>query len=108
MEDANTEVVALANELARAVEIIMTPNVEHTSRMEAYVACERFKEVSPLCAQVGLYLTSKPYPLTVKHFGLQLMEHTVKFKWNHILQNEKIFIKVIIYINCVIDCYFIS
>lgn len=94
MEEMNNEVIALANELARAVEIIMAPNVSQPERMEAYVACERFKEVSPLCAQVGLYLASQPYSLTVKHFGLQLMEHTVKLKWNHISQNEKVFIKV--------------
>lgn len=40
MED-NNEVAALGNELARAVEIIMTPNVDQQARMEAYVACER-------------------------------------------------------------------
>lgn len=50
--------------------------------------------MSPLCAQAGLYLASGPFNSTVRHFGLQLMEHTVKFKWNDISQQEKIFIKV--------------
>lgn len=54
----------------------------------------RFKEGSQLCAQAGLYLVTGPqFPNIVKHFGLQLMEHTVKFNWNNISQQEKIFIK---------------
>lgn len=53
----------------------------------------RFKEISPLCAQAGLYLASGPFNSAVRHFGLQLMEHTVKFKWNEIGQPEKLFIK---------------
>lgn len=56
----------------------------------------RFKELSPLCAQAGLYLASGPFNPIVRHFGLQLMEHTVKFKWNQIEQQEKLFIKVIL------------
>lgn len=53
----------------------------------------RFKDMSPYCAQAGLYLASGPFDSNVRHFGLQLMEHTVKFKWNCISQEEKIFIK---------------
>lgn len=54
----------------------------------------RFKDMSPFCAQAGLYLASGPFSAHIRHFGLQLMEHTVKFKWNCISQQEKIFIKV--------------
>lgn len=86
-------VVALADELAKAVELIMHPSTTQQARMEAYMACERFKEESPLCAQVGLFLASGQYTQNVKHFGLQLMEYTIKFKWNCISQEEKIFIK---------------
>lgn len=50
--------------------------------------------MSPFCAQAGLYLASGPFSANIRHFGLQLMEHTVKFKWNCISQQEKIFIKV--------------
>lgn len=53
----------------------------------------RFKEISPLCAQAGLYLVSNQFSAVVKHFGLQLMEHQVKFNWSKISQEEKIFIK---------------
>ena len=88
-------VTALAEELAQAVELIMHPSSAQQSRMEAYMACERFKEASPLCAQVGLYLASATqFSQNVRHFGLQLMEYTIKFKWNCIGQEEKVFIKV--------------
>lgn len=38
-------------------------------------------------------VTAPNYSAMVKHFGLQLMEHQVKFNWNKITQEEKIFIK---------------
>ncbi|KAG5676757.1 hypothetical protein PVAND_006566 [Polypedilum vanderplanki] len=84
---------ALANELATAVEITLNPQASQQARMEAYIACEKFKEISPLCAQAGLFLVTNQFSAIVKHFGLQLMEHQVKFNWNKISQDEKIFIK---------------
>ncbi|XP_035784555.1 exportin-5-like [Anopheles albimanus] len=92
MEQPN-EVAGLANELARAVKITLDPEATQQARMDAYVACERFKDVSPLCAQAGLWLVTGNFPAIVRHFGLQLMEHTIKFNWNSISQQEKIFIK---------------
>uniref|UniRef100_A0A1B0D7F5 Uncharacterized protein n=1 Tax=Phlebotomus papatasi TaxID=29031 RepID=A0A1B0D7F5_PHLPP len=91
--EVNGDVARLAGELARAVEVTMNTHATQNDRMEAYMACERFKETSPLCAQAGLFLASGQFPLTVRHFGLQLMEHTVKFKWYSISQQEKIFVK---------------
>ncbi|CAB3235802.1 unnamed protein product [Arctia plantaginis] len=70
------------------------PTVPHEERSQAYNACESFKENSPWCAQAGLLLASGgQYSPGVKHFGLQLMEHTVKYRWTQITQAEKIFIK---------------
>ncbi|XP_023291484.2 exportin-5 [Lucilia cuprina] len=89
----HNNISALADELSKAVELIMHPQTTQQARMEAYMACERFKEESPLCAQVGLFLASGQYTQNVKHFGLQLMEYTIKFKWNCISQEEKLFIK---------------
>ncbi|CAD7087155.1 unnamed protein product [Hermetia illucens] len=92
--EPNPTVPALASELARAVELIMNPTTSPEARKEAYEACESFKDASPLCAQAGLFLASgHQFSTSVKHFGLQLMEHTVKFKWNTISHQEKIFIK---------------
>ncbi|XP_045764102.1 exportin-5 isoform X1 [Maniola jurtina] len=88
------EVALIADELSNAVELTLNPTVAHEARKQAYTACESFKDNSPWCAQAGLLLASGPqYSPVVKHFGLQLMEHTVKYRWTHISQAEKIFIK---------------
>ncbi|KAI8034726.1 exportin-5 [Drosophila gunungcola] len=85
---------ALAAELATAVDLIMHPLTQQQARLEAYMACERFKEESPLCAQVGLFLASSPQSnQQVRHFGLQLIEYTIKFRWNCITHEEKVYIK---------------
>lgn len=92
---AGADVTALAADLARAVELTMSPNASQADRLKAYQACESFKETSPLCAEAGLFLaaSSQNSPIA-RHFGLQLMEHTVKYRWTQIGQPEKIFIKV--------------
>ncbi|XP_047518097.1 exportin-5 [Pieris napi] len=88
------EVVLIADELSRAVELTLNPSVAHEARSQAYNACESFKENSPWCAQAGLLLASGgQYSPVVKHFGLQLMEHTVKYRWTQITQAEKLYIK---------------
>ncbi|CAG5044725.1 unnamed protein product [Parnassius apollo] len=92
--DVTEEVTLIADELSRAVELTLNPAVSHDARNQAYNACESFKENSPWCAQAGLLLASgNQYSAVVKHFGLQLMEHTVKYRWTQITQAEKIFIK---------------
>ncbi|KAH8387863.1 hypothetical protein KR093_009942 [Drosophila rubida] len=86
---------ALAAELAKAVDLILHPLTVQQARLEAHMACERFKEESPMCAQVGLYLANSPtqFNQQVRHFGLQLIEYTIKFKWNCITHEEKVYIK---------------
>lgn len=92
---AMADIAQIAEELARAVELTMDPCVPQQKRVEAYVACERFKETSPVCVQCGLYLAQQNNASHfVRHFGLQLMEHCVKYRWNQISQEEKLFIKV--------------
>lgn len=95
MEVGAGDVAQISAELARVVEVMMSPNVPQEQRLEVYNACERFKESSPLCAQCGLYLAQKSPNRSpvVRHFGLQLMEHCVKYRWTQISQSEKIFIK---------------
>ncbi|KAI8440516.1 hypothetical protein MSG28_001771 [Choristoneura fumiferana] len=93
MGEVGGEVALIADELSRAVELTLNAAVAHEARNQAYNACESFKESSPWCAQAGLLLASGQYSAVVKHFGLQLMEHTVKYRWTQITQAEKIFIK---------------
>ncbi|KAB0800097.1 hypothetical protein PPYR_07977 [Photinus pyralis] len=91
---AGPDVAGLAADLARAVELTMSASASQADRLKAYNACESFKETSPLCAEAGLFLAADTrHSLVVRHFGLQLMEHTVKYRWNHISQQEKLFIK---------------
>ncbi|KAJ8972526.1 hypothetical protein NQ317_013841 [Molorchus minor] len=91
---AGPDVAALAADLARAVELTMSTGASQSDRLRAYQACESFKETSPLCAEAGLYLAAGTHhSLISRHFGLQLMEHTVKYRWTQISQQEKIFIK---------------
>ncbi|KAI4484620.1 hypothetical protein M0804_007186 [Polistes exclamans] len=95
MECGTGDVANISAELARVVEVMMSPNIPQQQRIEVYNACERFKETSPLCAQCGLYLAQKSPNRSpvVRHFGLQLMEHCIKYRWTQISQSEKIFIK---------------
>ncbi|KAL2740682.1 exportin-5 [Vespula squamosa] len=95
MECGTGDVAQISAELARVVEVMMSPNIPQQQRIEVYNACERFKESSPLCAQCGLYLAQKSPNRSpvVRHFGLQLMEHCIKYRWTQISQSEKIFIK---------------
>lgn len=89
------DVPQISTELARVVEIMMSPNVPHQQRLDVYNACERFKETSPYCAQCGMYLAQKSpnRSSVVRHFGLQLMEHCIKYRWPQISQAEKVVIK---------------
>ena len=86
----------VARQLASAVELTMDPSAPQNQRFEAYTACEQFKEKSPLCIQCGLYLAQRAeFSHFVRHFGLQLMEHCVKYRWYNMTQPEKLFIKVV-------------
>ncbi|XP_011697743.1 PREDICTED: exportin-5 [Wasmannia auropunctata] len=95
MEFGVGDVAQISAELARVVEMMMSSGISQPQRLEMYTACERFKESSPLCAQCGLYLAQKSPDRSpvVRHFGLQLMEHCVKYRWTQISQSEKLFIK---------------
>lgn len=75
--------------LARAVKVIMDPNSSHQHRSEALQMCEGFKEECPFCIPCGLKLADKRESPVMRHFGLQLLEHAIKFRWKFIFPNEK-------------------
>lgn len=93
---------AEAQQLVQAVEIALSPTASAETRTQAYTHCERFKEESPLCATVGLQLASSNHIPVIRHFGLQLVEHCIKFKWQDIHPQEKISIKVYQFTHCCI------
>ena len=89
-----------AEQLILAVDIALSPNASHEDRSQAYIFCENFKEESPLCATIGFELAAVTLSSSAaKRFGLQLIEHYIKFRWNIISSQEKLYIKVGLYIN---------
>ena len=84
-----------AEQLVNAVNIALSPTATAEARAQAYNICERFKEESPLCAVVGLHLAKLTETPFVSHFGLQLVEHCIKFRWKDLHPQEKLTIKVI-------------
>ncbi|XP_021379972.1 exportin-5-like [Mizuhopecten yessoensis] len=75
--------------LTAAVETIMNPTANPIDRLAAHKICEEFKETSPLCINCGLALSQRQNSSIVRHFGLQLLEHAIKFRWQVLSQDEK-------------------
>ena len=83
-----------AEQLMQAVNIALSATANVQERSQAYILCEKFKEESPLCATVGFELALAGRNPAAKHFGLQLIEHCIKFRWNNLQPQEKVSIKV--------------
>ncbi|RXN31193.1 exportin-5 [Labeo rohita] len=66
---------ALCDELIKAVNVMMEAESSQTYRLEA------------------LKLAEKSQTAVVRHFGLQILEHVVKFKWNDMAPQEKLQLK---------------
>lgn len=88
-----------AQQLIEAVEVALSPTATLIARNQAYSLYEKFKEQSPICAAVGLQLAGSDKSATVRHFGLQLIEHCIKFRWKDLPPQEKLFLKVILLAN---------
>ncbi|KAJ1967555.1 karyopherin [Dispira parvispora] len=73
------------NQLVQALEIIHAgPGVTSAQRKQAEELCEKARE-SPDAALYGHYLAHKAqnYPDAVRHFGLTLVENTVRYHWDN-------------------------
>lgn len=80
--------------LANLIQATLNPLSPQPLRLEALEKIEDFKNNSPLCAQCGLFLVRcNDYSHIVRHTGIQLMEHCIKYRWYVISQEEKVFIK---------------
>lgn len=95
--NVETPIETVVQQLANAVDLTMNPSMPQEKRHEAYRLCDSFKNEFPLCVQCqcALYFTSDnaPYTDIVRHFGLQLMEHCIKFRWYQMGQEDKLLIK---------------
>ncbi|XP_034377060.1 exportin-5 [Arvicanthis niloticus] len=87
------QVNALCEELVKAVTVMMDPSSTQRYRLEALKFCEEFKEKCPICVPCGLKLAEKTQIAIVRHFGLQILEHVVKFRWNSMSRLEKVYLK---------------
>ncbi|XP_030854672.1 exportin-5 isoform X2 [Strongylocentrotus purpuratus] len=83
-------------QLIDAVNVTMNPVIDQESRMKAYQICENFKETSPHCVACGALLTDTKHSPVIRHFGLQLLEHFVRFKWNDATGEQKLQFKNLI------------
>lgn len=87
------QVAAMCEQLIKAVMAMMDAETTQMYRLEALKFCEEFKETSSLCVPCGLQLADKAQPAVVRHFGLQILEHVIKFRWNNMPQQEKVQLK---------------
>uniref|UniRef100_A0A8D8PS84 Exportin-5 n=1 Tax=Cacopsylla melanoneura TaxID=428564 RepID=A0A8D8PS84_9HEMI len=88
------DIPSTSNVLASLIQMTMDPMASQAIRLDAYRKIEDFKDNSPLCAQCGLFLVqSSNYSHIVRHTGIQLMEHCIKYRWYLMSQEEKVFIK---------------
>ncbi|XP_006882200.1 PREDICTED: exportin-5 [Elephantulus edwardii] len=87
------QVNALCEQLVKAVTVMMDPSSTQRYRLEALKFCEEFKEKCPICVPCGLRLAEKTQIAIVRHFGLQILEHVVKFRWNSMSRLEKFYLK---------------
>ncbi|XP_075060596.1 exportin-5 [Mixophyes fleayi] len=87
------QVTVLCEQLVQAVTVIMEPGSPQELRLEALRFCEDFKEKCPVCVPCGLQLAEKTQPPVIRHFGLQVLEHVVKFRWNNMERGEKVCLK---------------
>ncbi|XP_066518389.1 exportin-5 [Hoplias malabaricus] len=91
-------VAAMCEQLVKAVTVMMDAETNQRYRLEALKFCEEFKEKCPFCVPCGLQLSDKSQPAVVRHFGLQILEHVIKFQWNNMPQQEKVNLK-----NCTME-----
>ncbi|XP_077198877.1 exportin-5 isoform X2 [Paroedura picta] len=87
------QVSGLCEQLVKAVTVMMDPASTQRYRLEALKFCEEFKEKCPICVPCGLKLAEKTQTAIVRHFGLQILEHVVKFRWNSMGRLEKVYLK---------------
>ncbi|XP_067093000.1 exportin-5 [Osmerus mordax] len=86
-------VAAMCDQLIKAVNVMMDAESSQIYRLEALKFCEEFKEKCPFCVPCGLQLAEKAQTAVVRHFGLQILEHVIKFRWNNMPQQEKVQLK---------------
>ncbi|KAL7841850.1 hypothetical protein SRHO_G00255410 [Serrasalmus rhombeus] len=91
-------VSAMCEQLVKAVNVMMDAESNQRYRLEALKFFEEFKEKCLFCVPCGLQLADKSQTAVVRHFGLQILEHVIKFQWNNMPQQDKVHLK-----NCTME-----
>ncbi|CAG8543462.1 378_t:CDS:10 [Acaulospora morrowiae] len=76
--------------IVQALNIIHSPHVSNEERIEAQKYCNTIKDY-PYAPHYGQFLATKNNGQSdiVRHFGLQLIENSVRFHWNNYDQSER-------------------
>ncbi|KAK4329340.1 hypothetical protein Pmani_000289 [Petrolisthes manimaculis] len=93
MEVGGQEVLEMAGMVAQAVHTTLDPSVPHNTRLSSYALLEKVKEDIQQAVGCGFHLAHQDKESMVRHFGLQLLEHVIKYKWNDLTVEQKVFIK---------------
>ena len=90
----DAEVRAVVQRLSRAVFTIQSGEASQSERSEAYQILEDFKDTStPLSViDCGFFMAQCINHDFERHFGLQLLENVVKFKWPELDRDQKFYI----------------
>ncbi|KAG0711248.1 Exportin-5 [Chionoecetes opilio] len=91
--EASPQVIEVASQLVQAVNTTLDPSVSHAVRLNAYNLLEKVKEENELAVGCGFYLAHRDREPVVRHLGLQLLEHAIKYKWNDLSVQQKVYIK---------------
>ncbi|XP_076867648.1 exportin-5 [Brachyhypopomus gauderio] len=92
------QVASMCEQLIKAVNVMMDAETNQRYRLEALKFCEEFKEKCPFSVPCGLQLADKSQAAVIRHFGLQILEHVIKFQWNSMSQQDKVHLK-----NCTME-----
>ncbi|CAD5123283.1 DgyrCDS11642 [Dimorphilus gyrociliatus] len=79
--------------LTSAIDLSLSQDCSASDRQKAYTFCEDFKANYPDSTYIAFLLAYNQNQDTHRHFGCQLIEHTVKFKWNILSIVDKVGIK---------------
>ncbi len=90
---SEAEVAAVCSQLVAAVGVMMDPTTPRERRAVAFQKCEEFKQSSPMAVQCGLQLAAHDRDPVVRHFGLKILEDTIRLRWNDMAPEQKVFVK---------------
>ncbi|CAL4094646.1 unnamed protein product [Meganyctiphanes norvegica] len=91
--DLTPQMQDIVRQLIEAVRITLDPTVPHQVRLETYNHLEKVKEDIDLVLGCGFHLAAQENEAVVRHLGLQLLEHAIKYKWNNLSVDQKMYIK---------------